>query len=878
MRKASERPAARAADGALATYRAKRNFAITPEPKASGTRRAAAPDTLSFVIQKHWASRLHYDFRLELDGSLKSWAVPKGPSLDPHDKRLAVQVEDHPLSYASFEGRIPEGQYGAGDVIVWDNGSWEPLGDARAGLRNGSLKFALHGHKLQGQWALVRIKGSGSGEGHGRHDKQPPWLLIKEKDEFVRPAAEFSVTEALPNSVAGLPAGQPALPGPDTAAPADLPDIASLGRACNHLPQTLAPQLATLVDAPPPDAQDWLFEIKFDGYRILTRVDAQGQVQLITRSGKDWSARMPRLHAALAALKLPSGWYDGEIIVPDDTGRPSFSALQASFEDGQGGAGIMLYLFDLPICAGRDLRALPLQARRAQLRRLLAAAPADGPVRFSDAFEEDPQSLVASACRLGLEGLIGKRRDSHYSSGRSSAWIKLKCHQRQEFVIAGYTDPQGSRTGLGALLLAVHDAHGRLVYAGNVGTGFSQATLSALKKQLAALHAPASPFGTGVKIAGKPHWVKPELVAEVAFQEWTAGGHVRRAVFHALRSDKPAKAIVRETAVHQLKRRAAHRAARLEPPPRLDSVPPQQPLPAGLRITHAERVIDSLSGATKLSLLRYYNEVAPLMLPHLHQRPLALVRAPAGVGGELFFQKHLGLGRLEGVRDVPADRQAGTTGMVEVQGLAGLLSAAQWNVIEFHSLNASSGQLAKPDRMVFDLDPGEGVDWPQVREAAELTHSFLQQLGLPAFLKTSGGKGLHVVVPLRRQHGWDAVKGFSEAVVQHLAVTVPQRFVARSGPRNRVGKIFIDYLRNGASATTACAWSVRARPGLGVSVPVAWDELPALTGAAQWTLPNALARLAIGNTPWDGYEQSAASLAPAMKLLGYKGPSPRRAR
>ncbi|HVR50783.1 MAG TPA: DNA ligase D [Pseudorhodoferax sp.] len=842
------------AHAALTTYRAKRDFRRTSEPRGGGQRAAAGQ--ARFVVQKHWASSLHYDFRLELGGTMKSWAVPKGPSFDPADKRLAVQVEDHPIAYADFEGRIPEGQYGAGRVIVWDKGHWTPIGDATAGLAAGNLKFELHGHKLQGRWALVRMHGKG-------RDRQPPWLLVKERDAFERPAAEFSVVDEMPDSVLDLET-QTAPPAATKAARPQVPQA--------ELPALLAPQLATLAARPPADAADWLYEIKFDGYRLLARVghpQAGGrgkrpQVQLFTRNGNDWTHKLKALHAELLRLDLPEGWYDGEIVVMDHNGLPDFGALQQAFDASRTQA-IVYYLFDVPYCGGHDLRAQPLQARRALLQSLLEGKPSDL-VFFSAAFDAPPGEVVGQACKLGLEGVIAKRKDASYVSRRSDSWLKLKCSQRQEFVVVGSTDPQGTRAGFGALLLAVHDKAGRLVYAGKVGTGFDQAGLKTLSRQLAALATPRSPLADTADVEGRPHWVRPQLVAEVTFGGWTRSGRIRHAVFHGLRSDKPAKAIVRERAAAPPKAKPAH-------PAKVAAADDGSvhALSTRLKLTHPERVIDASTGITKLDLVRYYALVGDLMQEHLKgNRPVALVRAPAGMGKQLFFQKHAETEKLSGIRQLDPALDPGHAPMLAVASARGLLSAAQWNVVEFHAMNALAASFDHPDRLVFDLDPGEGVRWSQMQEAAQLVHAFLQQLGLPAFLKTSGGKGLHLVVPIRRLHSWANAKGFAQAVVQHLARTIPDRFVAKSGPRNRVGRIFVDYLRNGQGATTVCAWSARARPGMGISVPLAWDELGTLQGSDQWTVRNVHERLDVGNAPWQGYARAAKSLKTAMKTIGFE--------
>ncbi len=851
----------------LAPYQAKRDFRQTPEPAHGGVRSDSA---LTFVIQKHAARNLHYDFRLELQGTLKSWAVPKGPSLDPAVKRMGVHVEDHPLSYASFEGRIPPKQYGAGDVIVWDRGLWSPLGDPVAGLKSGKLKFELHGEKLKGAWTLVRM--------HGRSgDSQEPWLLIKEADNYARPSSEFDVLQALPDSVlSGKPlppkkvatktalasaAAKPARKKSESRAKsaADMPD----GALKADLPDHLAPQLATLVEAVPADAGDWLYEIKFDGYRLLARIDGTS-VRCITRNGHDWSARLPALVKSLGDLDVGSGWLDGEIVVMNEQGLPDFGALQNAF-DNASTASIVYYLFDLPYYQGLNLRHVGLMKRRELLAGFLKGNQ-HANIRFSEAFEEVPQNLLTSAQRLGLEGIVGKRKDSFYTSGRSADWIKLKTRLRQEFVIGGYTEPKGSRAGLGALLLGVHDAKGKLVYSGNVGTGFDDKTLRELKTRLSRIHADHAPFAD-LAPSVRGQWVQPSLLAEVAFGEWTRAGRIRHAAFQGLRTDKPASQVVRETTV------AIETAVKDKKVPenRLPlAATSSRPVRKSMRITHGERVIDPSTGFTKKDLIDYYASVATLMLPHLKARPVALVRAPAGIASELFFQKHAEATAIPGIKLLDPALDPGHAPLLEIASAQALLAAAQFNVIEFHTWNATARSIGKPDRMTFDLDPGEGLGWSQVQEAAQLVKAFLDELGLPCFVKTSGGKGLHVVVPLKRAYGFDVVKDFSHAIVNHLASVIPQRFVAKSGPKNRVGKIFVDYLRNGFGATTVAAWSARARPGMGVSVPLAWDELASLTGGAHWTASTLSGRLATGNQPWEGYESSRTGLATAMKKLNFK--------
>jgi bifunctional non-homologous end joining protein LigD len=886
---------------ALRPYFAKRDFKLTSEPTGGKGQTGA----LIFVVQKHAATRLHYDFRLELDGTLKSWAVPKGPSLDPADKRMAVHVEDHPIDYGRFEGTIPKGQYGAGQVIVWDNGIWEPVGDARAGYRDGKLKFRLHGKKLHGGWTLVRMHGHAG-------ERQEPWLLIKERDDAARPASEYSVVDAEPASVlSDRTIADKATASPKQAAADDSRAKAPKKSAAKalkksaakrarptlpegaveaKLPATFSPQLATLVAEPPSD-DGWIYEIKFDGYRLLARVEGD-DVRLFTRRGNDWSARMPGLVEAVRALGLGSAWVDGEIVVNGANGAPDFNALQNAFDSARTDE-IQYYVFDLPYFAGHDLRALPLVERRAVLSAALDAAPAQPRVRFSQDFNSSAKELLQNACRMHLEGMIGKRSDSPYVSRRSPTWIKLKCTQRQEFVVGGWTDPKGSRTGIGSLLLGIHDEAGHLRFAGGVGSGFDQKTLAAVKKAVASVASETTPFFEKPRDV-RGHWVRPVLVAEVSFGEWTPDGRIRHSVFHGLRDDKDASAITREqpTSVEGVanapakaarapaaKTTAAKKAAAKQPAATktaakkssataASSSAPDDTRVEGIRISHPDRVIDPSTGITKFEVVNYYLAVSKLILPHLVQRPVSLVRAPAGLAGHLVFQRHAGGLRIPELRELDPAFSPDHEPMIEVDSFTALIGAAQNNVIEFHTWNATTEDANRPDRIVFDLDPGEGVAWRAMQQGAELMRSLLDQIGLVAFLKTSGGKGLHVVVPIAAKEDWDTVRELAKRIVEHMAQTIPERFVAKSGPKNRVGRIFVDYLRNGFGATTACAWSARARPGLGVSVTCDWDELGAIKSGAQWTIRNVHDRIEERGDAWREYGKTRQSIAKAMKAMG----------
>jgi bifunctional non-homologous end joining protein LigD len=824
--------------GSLSTYWKKRDFGVTSEPRGEVARRGKQ---LSFVVQKHAASRLHYDFRLEVDGTMVSWAVPKGPSLDPHVRRMAVHVEDHPISYNKFEGVIPAGQYGAGTVEVWDRGTWSPIGEAREGLAKGKLKFELSGEKLRGRWTLVRINKS-------KDERHEPWLLIKENDEEARAASEFDIVAELPESVLKTkPTLSPALSQGRGRKSAGIPE----GAVPARLPLSLYPQLATLVEEPP-RGKGWIYEVKFDGDRILARIDGD-DIRLFTRNGNNWTPRMKSLRDEIAALGIASGWLDGEIVVPDAKGNPDFQALQNAF-DSSATEDIVFFAFDLPYFGGQDLRRVPCIERRALLEKVFESNQS-ARVRFSSHFEADAAQLLESACRKGLEGLIGKRADAPYVSKRSSTWIKLKCTRRQEFVIGGYTDPKGSRAGFGSLLLGIHDAEGKLRYAGNVGTGFDQKLLRSMKEKLAALQTDAPPFADKPREV-KGHWVKPKLVAEIAFTEWTGEGRVRHPVFHGLRTDKDPRGITREEALHQ-----APKATKKPKGESGDTV-------AGVKVSNADRVIDASTGTTKLDLVRYYERIASHMLPHLAGRPVALVRAPSGIGGELFFQKHGEKIGIPGIKELDPSLWPGHAAMLEIATTTALVGAAQMNAIELHTWNSTKRAIDKPDRVIFDLDPGKGVSWEMLLEATSLTRQMLDILGLKCFLKTSGGKGLHVVVPLTPRLGYGEVKDFSQAVVTHLAATLPKIFVAKSGAQNRVGRIFVDYLRNGRGATTVAAFSARARAGLGVSTPLKWTELESLKSADQWNIFTIHDRLAkLRQDPWKDYKTTKQSLSEALKGL-----------
>ncbi|TCG04486.1 DNA ligase D [Paraburkholderia steynii] len=832
----------------LSRYRKKRNFLVTPEPAPSASNLPAGQN-LRFVVQKHWASRLHYDFRLEHDGVLLSWAVPKGPCYDPKEKRMAIRVEDHPVDYSDFEGTIPKKQYGAGSVIAWDRGTWEPVDDPKAGMSAGKLVFRLHGEKLAGLWELVRISKPG--------DRQDQWMLFKKRDEWARPLADFDVIKALPDSVTTHPLGliEDREPKSGRARSGAEPDLDLAAAIAAPLPATLEPQRATLASSLPVGG-DWITETKLDGYRILARVD-KGRVRLFTSGGHDWTKKLAGLAVEVERLPVSSGWLDGEIVVLKD-GLPDFGALQDAI-DGAANQDIVFFLFDMPYLDGKDLRNVPLWTRRALLSGVLEGERER--IRFSQDFEAPPAQVFEAAAGLGLEGLMLKRRDAPYESGRTQTWLKAKCRLRQELVICGFTARGGKDGEVGSLLLGYYESSeqggregSKLHDAGSVGTGWDARTGRDLWGRLAPLETDSAPFDIVVtrsrrwsrRAAGSERWVRPELVAEVEFAEWTANGVVRQASFKGLRMDKPARRVVREGG--QTLTRA--------------------PATSRIKVTHPERIIDPASGMTKLDLARYYESVAAWILPHLKDRPVAMVRAPDGIEGEQFFQKHVERTGMPGVKAHDRKLWPNHPPLLTIDTVDALMSAAQMNAVEFHTWNSTVRRIDKPDRVIFDLDPGEGVKWTHVQEAALLVQTLLNELGLQAWLKTSGGKGLHVVVPLTPRLDYDAVKAFSKAFVRHLAKTIPERFSATSGAANRIGKVYVDYLRNGMAQTTAAAFSARARRGMGVSVPVSWEQLSELKSGAQWTVQTAREYLSFETQdPWATYWTTAQSLASASRRL-----------
>lgn len=791
----------------LALYRRKRDFRRTPEPRGGRVRRAATG--LKYFIQKHAARRLHYDFRLELDGVLKSWAVPKGPCLDPHERRLAVHVEDHPLDYGPFEGEIPKGEYGGGSVLLWDRGEWTPEGDPRQAYEKGRMKFRLEGRKLSGSWELV-LMGGRAGEGRKN------WLLIKLDDEAARPLSEEDVLERA-ESVSGP---EPA-PGRD------------------ELPARVELELATLSSAVPPGG-DWVHEIKLDGYRILSRVEG-GRIRLESRRGNDWTERFESVAAALKNLGARDALLDGEVVVLDDEGRSSFSALQNAISEGRDDL-LVYFIFDLLFLNGRDLRGRPLLERKDALKKLLDRSNELGGkdffdrVRYSDHVDGQGEELFRRVCGLELEGVVSKRKDAAYSGGRSQRWLKVKCLNEQEFVIAGFTEPGGSRENFGALVLGARQGRG-LQYAGRVGTGFNAASLRRLHGMLKELETPKPAFARLPPAADARgvHWVRPELVAEVAFHGWTRDGILRQPSFKGLREDKPAADVVIE-----------------------------KPVPPPVRLTHPDRVMYPDSGITKKDLIEYYEAVAERMLPHVAGRPLALVRCPDGLSGHCFYQKHESDAFPKEVRSVLIREKDGVERRnMFIEDGRGLAALVQAGVLEIHPWGCRVEDVERPDSMIFDLDPDPGTPWKTVVAAAREVRTRLSAAGLESFLKTTGGKGLHVVAPLKPGPEWPAVKEWARSFAALMARESPELYTTRLAKAARGGRLFIDYLRNERGSTAVGAYSTRRRPGAPVSAPVSWDELKPSLRPDKYTLKNMRRRLSAPD-PWRRFEQSRRVLPPGV--------------
>jgi len=817
---------------ALERYAQKRDFDRTPEPGASPGKGHGH----EFVVQKHAARRLHYDLRLELDGVLKSWAVTRGPSLTLGEKRLAVHTEDHPVDYLDFEGNIPKGEYGGGSMIVWDRGIWIPEGDPQFGLKKGHLAFSLDGKRLKGRWHLVRIKPR-------KGEKTEPWLLMKSEDEFARRPGDPEITEQETTSyLSGRTNEQLAAAGDvraDHAARREvaearkraLPDIAKVAGARKKLlPQFLEPSLASLCEKPP-SGPKWIHEIKHNGYRMQARIDG-GSVRLLTRKGLDWTDRFASIAAAIKKIGLASALLDGEVVVEDASGITSFNNLQADLSTGRQDR-FRYFIFDILYCEGFDLTKAALIDRKNLLQRILADLPGNLPIGFSEHIETDGPTMLEHACRFGLEGIISKRKDLPYRTGRGDHWLKSKCVDRQEFVILGYAPSTADSRAVGALALGYY-ADRALHYAGRVGTGWSGEQARTLREALDRIGAKkpqlANPLPAGAEKGVV--WVKPQLVAEIEFREWTADRMLRAASFKGLREDRSAEEVVLETppkVAKGLTRRAA----------------------ATVRLTHPERILWPEEGITKQGLADFYTEIADWILPHIVERPLSLLRCPSGTAAKCFFAKHPWQGLDDSVTRVDVGEKEP---MLVIEDLAGLINMVQASIVEIHPWGSRIAHLEEPDRLIFDLDPGEGVSWSAVIAAAKEVRDRLVDLGLTSFLKTSGGKGLHVVVPIEPRASWEEAKAFTASIASQMAADHPDKYIATLSKRARSGRIFIDYLRNGRGATAVAAYSTRGRPQASVSTPIEWDEISEGLKADHFTLGNLGHRLKfLKRDPWEGY-------------------------
>jgi bifunctional non-homologous end joining protein LigD len=901
----------------LQVYRRKRKFNVTPEPRG----RVRGTEGHHFVIQKHAARRLHYDLRLELGGVMKSWAVTRGPSLVPGEKRLAVHVEDHPIEYNAFEGSIPAGEYGGGTVMIWDRGRWHPEGDPDAGYRKGHLDFNLEGEKLHGRWHLVRM--------HGRAgEKKEPWLLIKSKDEAARSASDPDILEEQPLSVvsgrsipeiaegkgrkriwhsnrsvkenvkAGATKRHAFLPPvsaqkssqqrartPRDRAGAKQSSRGSAGKNKDKdrrpgdapLPDFVPPSLATL-HATVPSGRGWVHEIKFDGYRIQARLDRR-KVRLLTRKGLDWKEKFPNVAAAVAKLPAGTALIDGEIVVEDEDGASNFSELQAALKQGER-ERFIYYVFDLLHLDGRDLTGLPMVERKAELLRLLAATES-GPVIYSEHFQGDGQAVLSAACQFRLEGIVSKRLDAPYRSGRSESFIKIKCSNAQELVVGGYSPSTALPRAIGALVVGYYD-DGRLIYAGRVGTGYTQTLARDLWKRLHPLETSAPPFDQIPRVEARRsdvRWVQPRTVIEAQLRGWTADGLVRQAAFKGVREDKSPREVVREkpapakagegaaaapkSAAETAKTmtrtsKTKPRASARKPPSR------RQASPSDVRFTHPDRVYWADVGVTKQDLADHYRSVWDWMAPHIVSRPLALVRCPEGTSGQCFFQKHASAGLSE--ENLRTVIDSNRRQVIAVEGLDGVLSLVQAGVLELHVRGSTIDRLDVCNRIVFDIDPGEGVTWAGVVAAARDVRERLAALDLESFVKLSGGKGLHVVLPIGSAD-WRTTKNFAQAVALAITADAPARYVAKITKSLRRGKIFIDYLRNSLEQTSVAAYSTRARPGAAVSAPVTWEELGRTKGGNQYTMLNLGRRLSgLKQDPWKDIGRLKQNLPDARTL------------
>lgn len=857
----------------LKKYQSMRDFSVTAEPSGKSAK-VAASGRLRYVIQKHEATRLHYDFRLELNGTFRSWAVTRGPSLDPAEKRLAVEVEDHPLDYGDFEGTIPKGQYGGGTVMLWDRGTWQPEGDPETMLAKGDLKFSLEGEKLHGSWVLVRMRNDKF------KSKRNNWLLIKHRDKFAKDGSGEAVLKkeksvASGRAMAAIAAGTGKTPKPFIRAKAFKADAVWNSKSkdgdpepvrpkkISALPKFVEPQLCRLLDQPPSGA-NWVHEVKFDGYRMQLRVEG-GKAKLSTRKGLDWTAKFAAI--AKVAAKLPDCIIDGEVCALDHNGAPDFAALQAALSDGKSDA-LIFFAFDLLFLEGEDLRRLPLTDRKARLETLLKKMKNDA-LRYVEHFTSSGDAVLLSACRMNLEGIVSKRADAAYASGRSDSWTKAKCRAGHEVVIGGWSTTAGK---FRSLLVGVNRGD-HFVYVGRVGTGYSAPKVKQLMPRLKEMAAKTSPFtgkGAPRQEAGV-HWLKPELVAEIEFAGWTGDGMVRQAAFKGLRADKPAEEVQAETPKKHRKLAEPKAEKQKTAPAKRSS---GAAVVMNIPISNPDKPLwpDAGDGepVTKLELAQYYEAIGDWMLPHIKGRPCSLVRAPDGINGDQrFFQRHAGAGQsaLFTQVKVSGDRKP----YLQIDRVEALVAAAQSGGLELHPWNNAPGHPDVPGRFVFDLDPSPDVSFDDVISAVKELKDRLEELGFNTFAKTTGGKGLHVVTPFNagKSIGWKEAKAIAREICARMAADSPDKYLVNMSKAKRRGKIFLDYLRNDRMATAVAVLSPRARPGATVSMPLDWSAMKKGLDPKRFTIRSAPALLRKGSA-WKDYAKSEVPLLPVLKKLAMR--------
>ncbi len=845
------------AEAPLSTYNAKRDFTKTAEP--AGKVRKSKSKALTFLVQKHDATRLHYDFRLELDGVLLSWAVTRGPSTNPADKRLAVHVEDHPLDYGGFEGTIPEGQYGSGTVMLWDQGTWEPFGDPHEGLAKGDLKFTLYGKRMKGSWVLVHMKGRDQKTKNGPREN---WLLIKHKDEYASETDDL--TEKYTTSVetgrdlAGIAKGLKSKRKAATATAVPSTNVWTKKGAV-ALPDFRPPELATLVDDIP-QGDDWLFEMKYDGYRALAAV-AGDQVRLYTRNANDWTAQFGSLVEPLSSLTKGSALIDGEIVAFKN-GKTDFSTLKDALSSG---APLTYFAFDLLEQDGEDLSKLPLTERKERLRKLIGKRSANDPIHYSDHIVGEGEKFFKAMFDAGLEGMVAKLGRSRYVGDRTRDWLKIKCIQRQEFVIGGWR-PSDKKKTFASLLLGTWD-DGKLTYRGRVGTGFNAESAGQIQAALDKRARKTSPFANAPRdISRHAQWIEPELVGEVAFSEFTPDGFLRHPSFMGLREDKKASEVKLEMpATAPVKAAAKPKTAAKGPKPMelTDEMGVAAAKALGLKLTHPDKLVYEAEGITKARLVAYYAAVAERMLPHIAKRPLSLVRRPTG-SAKPFFQKHDSGGFPDAFKKVQITETTGPSDIyLYIDDAAGLAAAVQMSALELHIWGSHIDNLEKPDRIIFDIDPDEGLDFAATRDAALDFRDRLEAMGLKTYAMATGGKGIHVIAPLKPKLEWPEIKAFCRGFAEKVATDEPGRFTANIRKVSRKGRMFVDYLRNERGSTAIAPFSSRARPNAPCAVPVGWDEIETIKAANLFEIDAAAAK-AQEPDPWVGYFELTQSITKGM--------------